>query len=86
LFKRGCGMLGWTPECVISTPIPWLQLALDGRTEWEMRRNGQDPAEASNRKRQSEPDPEKVRSDIKRILGGRAKAQRQKRESRKKRQ
>jgi len=80
MFKQATGMLGWTPEQALTTPIPWLQLALDGRTEWEMRRNGQDPATA--RKRQSAPDPEQVKSDIQRVLGGRAKAQRQRRERR----
>ena len=71
-------MLGWTPEQALTTPIPWLQLAIEGRVDWECRKNGQEPATA--RKRQSEPDPEVVKRQIKTALGGRAKAQARRRE------
>lgn len=61
-------MLGWTPEQALLTPIPWLKLAIDGRVEWECRKNGKEPPKA--RKRQSAPDPEKVQQQIKAAFGG----------------
>jgi hypothetical protein len=67
MFKQATGMLGWTPEQALLTPIPWLKLAIDGRIEWECRKNGKEPPK---RKRQSGPDPEKVQQDIKAALRG----------------
>lgn len=72
-------MLGWTPEQALLTPIPWLQLAIDGRVEWECRKNGKEPPKT--RKRQSAPDPEKVQQQIKAAFGGLARRNRRKREA-----
>jgi len=75
-------MLGWPPDQVLTTPIPWLQLAIDGRMEWEMRRNGQDPEESRSHQRQSAPDPEKVQQQIKAAFDPLARRNERKRGSR----
>ncbi|WP_200475098.1 hypothetical protein [Azospirillum argentinense] len=33
------GWLGWTPEVALDTPIPLIELALDGRTDFVRRTN-----------------------------------------------
>lgn len=61
-------MLGWSAEAALTTPIPHLQLAVDGAVEWEMRRNGKEPEESQA---QAEPpDAETTMSEIKRLFRG----------------
>ena len=48
LFKAGCGYLGWSPEIVLTTPIPQVMLALEGKFDFAVKSNpfGGKPAEA----------------------------------------
>ena len=39
LFKAGCGYLGWSPELVLTTPIPQLMLALEGKFDFAVKTN-----------------------------------------------
>lgn len=34
------GWLGWSPEQALSTPIPQIELALEGRIEWTRKISG----------------------------------------------
>ena len=34
LFRQATGWLGWLPTVALSTPIPQILMALDGRVEW----------------------------------------------------
>lgn len=48
LFKAGCGYLGWSPSIVLSTPIPQIALALEGKFDFAVKTNpfGGKPTEA----------------------------------------
>lgn len=39
LFKAGCGSLGWPPDVVLSTPIPQVMLALEGKFDFAAKTN-----------------------------------------------
>lgn len=42
------GWLGWTPEQALNTPIPQIELALEGRIEWHRKTHGiPDPGPAT---------------------------------------
>ncbi|MDN5850306.1 MAG: hypothetical protein L0H63_11850 [Nitrococcus sp.] len=48
-FSVATGWLGWTPEVALGTPIPQIELALEGRIEWVRKTNpwgSGDPAPA----------------------------------------
>ncbi|MDZ7711710.1 MAG: hypothetical protein U5L06_00655 [Rhodovibrio sp.] len=74
-------MLGWSPEAALITPIPWLQLALEGVTDREMRRNGKEPPDRRHGSKPRESNRIKVQQQIKVVLGGRARAQARRRQS-----
>lgn len=39
MFKVATGWLGWSPEVALNTPIPQIELALEGRIEWVRKTN-----------------------------------------------
>lgn len=39
MFKVATGWLGWSPEVALNTPIPQIELALEGRFEWVRKTN-----------------------------------------------
>lgn len=38
-FRIATGWLGWSPALAMRTPIPQIELALEGRLEWVRRTN-----------------------------------------------
>ena len=39
LFGQATGWLGWSPDLALSTPIPQILLALEGRVDWAVKTN-----------------------------------------------
>lgn len=56
LFLIGTGYLGWTAEQTLSTPMPQILIALDGKIEWAQSTN---PFGSSNKAKEPPKDPAK---------------------------
>jgi hypothetical protein len=39
LFRLATGWLGWSPDQALNTPVPQIEMALDGRVEWVRKTN-----------------------------------------------
>lgn len=71
------GWLGWTPEVALTTPIPQIELAIDGLVDWTKKTNPWGSGEP-------EPDPETVNDRLKgafRAMGARKSERTQDRQS-----
>jgi len=73
LFRQATGWLGWSAHDALTTPIPMIHLAMEGRMDC-VKKTTPEFAQAEQQRQAERPDPETLQDQIKTSLGGLARA------------